>query len=119
MAISITPEQVQDILADSTAVVDAYITTAIAFAEAVFDGVTIPTALLDEITVWLSAHFYSVNTPPARQLTIHSGSISYHVPTLKAGLESSMYGMQATALDITGTLKDISSGAKRPFIKVI
>ena len=77
-------------------------------------GVGLDTATLTQIEALLSAHFLTLHSPRAASDSPNEGySITYQGETGK-GLESSIYGQNALALDHTGTLAQLSTeGGKR------
>lgn len=63
---------------------------------------------LELLERWLAAHFYAVTRRPAKlSRKIGAASTTYHRGMLGKGYESSPYGQQALALDVTGCLRKL------------
>lgn len=63
-------------------------------------GTSFTTAQLEEIQLWLTAHFIAISDPDSKRQTVGKTDvdITYHVGTLGAGINASMYGQTANML---------------------
>lgn len=113
MAVRTTAAKVKQIIDTnlSYAIVEAHITGAsLVIDEVLGSDTTISSELKEEIERWLSAHLIA----SGRELQIKEEGaggayIKYQGAHNGMGLESTMYGQQAMALDVTGKLRALSS----------
>lgn len=71
-------------------------------------GVTLSSAELELIERWLAAHFYAVSDKPYTNNTTADASAAYNGQTAM-GLDATLYGQQAKAIDYSGCLAAITS----------
>lgn len=110
-------EQVRDIISTSLTdgQVNAMINTAHLVVEQHLGTKSLAPDLLEQIELWLSAHFVCMRDPRKKQAKIDELSVTFQ-GEVGLGLQGSMYGQQAIALDPTGSLA--STTLKRAVIKV-
>lgn len=94
--------------------ISAAINTAHELIDSQLTNKNIPTGLLTQIEVWLSAHFAAMNDPRVRSENVAGVSSTYE-GTSGMGLQGSRYGQQAIALDYTGTLKNLGNLKRATF----
>lgn len=90
---------------------DADLTQFIATAQAVLDyhfaSSTIDAGVLEQIGIYLAAHYATVTDPSIKQMTLNSSSMTFALPHLTQGLNSTTFGQQAVSLDYTKTLSNL------------
>lgn len=100
--------------------VSPMITTAEVIVAEVLQGKGLSSALTDQITIYLAAHFVCLNEEYGglRRSKMGDADESYRVPGDKdVGLALTRYGQQAMMMDITGSLAAVSAnkGLKAAF----
>jgi hypothetical protein len=122
MANRVTAAEVVEILEEaSSSVTDKPLTPFIDLAHLVVEenlaaeGLT--EARLKEIERWLSAHFYCILSPRANSESA-GVSTSYEANSKAEGFQSTRYGLQACALDTTGTLMSFGTGKMKSTVKM-
>ena len=107
--------------ADVKAIIDTdrdtqpFINTATLIVTEELSGKGLSSDRLDAITLYLSAHFVCVTEERGglRRSKLGDADESYVVPSSnEVGFASTRYGQQAMILDTTGTLANVSAGAK-------
>lgn len=123
MANRVTEAEVRNIMNDmdsavASATVTACITAANALVTAVCTG--LGTALAKEVERWLSAHFVAIGDMKIASQSANGASESYQ-HAVAIGLNVTMYGQQAIALDTTGGLASVANtGARKTtYLKVL
>lgn len=116
---AITPDQVEAIIdeehliertgADSSDPygLQPFIDTAEAFTAEALSGAGIGASLLEQINIWIAAHFYVVSNPMLARQEIGDGEDEYQYK-LGLNFQVTTYGQQALVLDYTGTLATIN-----------
>lgn len=100
-----TPAAVQGIIEhDVTIPLDPFIETASNLVERVVVPLDYDDPTLELIERWLSAHFYAIRDPRARQEAAGSVSEAFAFK-VDLGLDQTRYGQMAKALDTKGGLK--------------
>lgn len=114
----VTAGQVMEIISTSLSDVEinAFINTAHTLIQAKLTDANLGADTLTQIELWLSAHFLSMRDQRAKSETIAEYSVSYQGNS-GMGLESTLYGQQALALDWSGTLKCL--GLKKARLNMI
>lgn len=113
----VTASQVSDIISTSLtdSQMNAMINTAHLVVEERLGTSGLSEDTLEQIELWLSAHFACMRDPRKKQLKVDEVSVTYQ-GEVEMGLKGTMYGQQAMALDSTGALA--STGLKRAVISV-
>jgi hypothetical protein len=109
----VTKTDVEKILEIDSAItdVDAFIETAnLLMKNAGLEDTDLDETTLTNVELWLSAHFIAIRDPRIASEGAGSVSASYQ-HKLGTGLESTMYGQQAVALDTSGKLKLLVTGS--------
>ncbi len=112
----VMPEQVRDIISTTLTdnQVNAMINTAHRIVEQHLAPKNVDADLLEQIEMWLAAHFVCIREPRKESVKADEVSVKYQVGKAGSGLESTMYGQQALALDPTNSLA--STALKRAVI---
>lgn len=113
----VNAEQVSDVISTSLteSQVNAMINTAHLVVEQHLATEGLSVDLLAQIELWLSAHFVCIRDPRKKQVKVDEVSVTYQVEG-GSGLQGTMYGQQALALDPSGKLA--STSLKRAVISV-
>jgi hypothetical protein len=107
--------------ADITAVIDTnrnvqpFLDTASLIVSEDLQGKGLSSSRLDEITIYLAAHFVAITEEKGglRREKTGDAEDAYVTPTkVDSGLAMTRYGQQALILDSSGTLAKISAGSK-------
>jgi hypothetical protein len=111
MALRVTPDEVKTII-------DTDLTNLMPFIKAanlIVDNVlasdsNMAAGQLEQIELWLAAHFIAVRDPVARSEAIGETRIEYWLGTVDGatGLKMTPYGQMACALDTSGKLTSVS-----------
>jgi len=70
-------------------------------------------AMLKEIERWLSAHFVAIRDPREKIIKTGDAGATFFLGKEGKGLESTPYGLQAMAMDTTGTLANLGKRAAK------
>ena len=102
----------------------SFISTAILLTDEVLANKGLSTNRLDVIKLYLAAHFAIITVERGGLIESRVGESSdrYAKPTTKietGGIGSTRYGQQAIALDSSGTLAVLGSGAKKARCKLV
>lgn len=120
MTLRVTDAEVKEIIETSITDTTPFITTANVLIDAVLsDDIAagdLSDAVLEQMELWLSAHFVAVRQGAPKMEKAGDGAVTYFGKD-GVGLESTPYGQQVLAIDITGKLK--SAGAKTAKIQTI
>lgn len=116
MSWRITEEDVRGIIdSDADLSVAPFINTANALTDYVSDqdsASSLGSALLKQIELFLSAHFYEHLDPQYASQSTEKASATYQ-GQFKLGLEGSKWGQTAMMLDVSGTLAGLNRGRRR------
>jgi hypothetical protein len=116
----VTSEEVKEIISTPLTDLTAFISAAHTIVEDRLLDQGLTDTALKEIERWLAAHFVSFRSPAEkRSQKIGSAQEVYLVANLSSTggmLKTSLYGMQAMALDTSGTLAQL--GKKKAVLKV-
>jgi hypothetical protein len=99
----------------TSADLSGFVTTAQVLVDSQLQGKGLTGALLDQITIYLAAHFASIGLEKGglRSKKLGDAQESYKTPGDKdLGLKSTLYGQQALLLDVSGTLAGIGASAQ-------
>ena len=99
----ITPSQVKSVVGTSLEDISTFISTAELVADEQLVGKGMSDARVVQITLYLAAHFVTMNDRQADSEKIGDSSIKYNGMT-GMGLRASVHGQQAIALDTSKTL---------------
>lgn len=114
----VTEAEVREIIdVDEGISLAAFIAAANLTITAQMTGSGLAVATLKELERWLAAHFVAIRDPRTSSESIGGASISYTVPKLGAGLDSTPYGQQVKLLDSTGILSTV--GMRRARIMAV
>ena len=113
MTISVTSTEVQDIIeVDSSISLTLFIAVAISLVTEVCSSDDYTATRLNQIALWLSAHFYTVRDPRAEMEK--AGSVSEKFQSkVDLGFDTSHYGQMAMRLDTEGGLAALNEQIKR------
>lgn len=102
-------DQVSDVISTSLTEgqVNAMINTAHLVVEQHLTTQGLSADLLTQIELWLSAHFVCIRDPRKKQVKVDEVSVTFQ-GEVGMGLQGTMYGQQALALDPTGSLASTS-----------
>ena len=92
----------------SDPVITRFINSANVFITNTLGNSTLTAEVLEEIEMWLSAHFISVSRERMAAKEEAGGAKIEYVGKTGEGLNSTSYGQTAMALDTTGTLTNIA-----------
>lgn len=109
MAIRVNPDEVEQIISTDLTNLMPFIRSANIIVDKLLasDG-DLDADQLQEIELWLSAHFVAIRDPVAKSESIGSTSITYFLSEPGKGLLATPYGQVACALDTTGKLANVA-----------
>lgn len=119
MAVRVTADDVGNIIDTDLAstLVNAFIMTANTIVDENLLNCGLSDALLVQIELWLAAHLVAIRDQREVRIDALQAEVEYHVPKFGMGLQSTMYGQMALALDKSGRLAAL--GNQRGFIEVL
>jgi len=116
MAVRTTETKVRAVIdADNTVAMAQFIATATALTDYVSSedsASVLTTALLLEIETYLAAHYYALYDRQFEAKKTGDASATFQGKT-EMRLDSTIWGQQALALDISGTLARVSKGSSK------
>lgn len=114
---TVTSAQVKAIITTSIADTSSFINTATILVNNVLADQGLDSSLVDQITLYLSAHFVCLTEENGglRRSRLGESDESYKVPGDKdTGLASTRYGQTAMLMDTSGTLAGLSANKGLP-----
>ena len=103
----VTDAEVFEIIETDLTDIDAFLQSAAAITSEVLSSTSLSSDLKKEIERWLAAHFISMRDQRVESEKTGDASFNYEGVT-GMGLKYTRYGQQAMALDISGSLDDLS-----------
>jgi hypothetical protein len=109
MAIRTTPEDVRTIIDTDETNLMPFIRAANIVVETILASDSSLTAeQLQEIELWLAAHFVAIKDPVTKSESIGEASVTYFIGNEGEGLKMTPYGQAACSLDTSGRLTNLS-----------
>lgn len=123
MTARVTASQVKELIPTELAdevVDDNFIDTANVMVDQHLIGKGLPDTLLTKIELYLAAHLVALSEEHGGMITDSVGDATTRFANVYgAGLNSTRFGQQALALDVSGTLVKVSSNKLRAEFRVV